>query len=291
MKDTTVHIQFRNQQNPGSNFDILDLEGLFENRQLDHSPYELHLVSFYMMIIIEDGQGSHTIDFTEYDYTPRTILTIRKDQIHKFHKNNYVKGKLILFEDDFIISYLEKLEALKTLNLFNEILSVPKIQLSQLQFDELIEIVNRMSNEYFTQNDPYSMGIIRSELHILLSKIYRIKYANHDALQNRKYLSEFIELQNLIENRVKELKKVSDYSKILGISSKTINTITRSIIHKSGKEFIDEICLQQIKRMLRNTENSIKEIAYATGFEETTNFYKYFKRLTGQTPESFRHQI
>ncbi len=74
----------------------------------------------------------------------------------------------------------------------------------------------------------------------------------------------------------------------MGISTKKLNTFTKAIIHKSAKEFIDKICIKQIKRLLTNTNFSIKEIAYQMSFEETTNFYKYFKRQTSYTPEQFR---
>ena len=82
--------------------------------------------------------------------------------------------------------------------------------------------------------------------------------------------------------------KVKDYADLMGISTKTLNTVTKSIVHKSAKAFVDEICTKQIKRLLLNTKLSIKEIAYKSGFEETTNFYKYFKRQTHTTPDQFR---
>ena len=122
MKNQPVHIKFKNHQNPYAEFDMLELEKLFNRKYLDHSPYELHLVEFYIIILIEQGQGVHTIDFTEYNCERGTLLTIRKDQIHKFHKSNNVKGKLLLFTDEFLVSYLEKLEALKSLQLFNEVI-------------------------------------------------------------------------------------------------------------------------------------------------------------------------
>ena len=74
----------------------------------------------------------------------------------------------------------------------------------------------------------------------------------------------------------------------MSVSTKTLNTITKSIVNKSAKAFVDEISTKQIKRLLINTKLSIKEIAYQSGFEETTNFYKYFKRQTQVTPEQFR---
>ncbi len=291
MPPEPIHIPFSNQQNPYAEFDIVKLGELFKRTTLDHSPFDHHLIEFYAIIIIEDGAGEHTIDFVDYSYQKGAILTIRKDQIHKFIKNDAVKGRLLLFTDNFLLAYLEELEVLKSLQLFNELLGVPKIQLSEEELSELLSLIQRLDKEYFQINDDYSLGIIRSELHILIAKLYRIKSDKNQIIHNRKYLKEFIAFQNLVEQHAKKHSKVKDYAKMLGVSTKTLNTYTKEIVNKSAKELIDDIYTKQIKRLLINTEWSIKEIAYTSGFEETTNFYKYFKRQTQLTPEQFRERF
>ena len=288
MKTSPKHIQFQNRQNPDAEFDLVRLEDIFKRKDLDHSPEQLHLVEFYIIIFIEEGRGQHTIDFTDYTFDHGTILTVRKDQIHKFFRNDQLKGTLLLFTDNFLVSYLEQLEAQKSLQLFNELLGVPKIQLSETEIAEVSALIERMKKEYFKINDSYSLEIIRSELHILITKLYRTKSRDHQAIFHRKYLKEFIEFQRLLEANVTKTIRVNEYAAMLGVSTKTLNNISKNIIHKSAKEFIDEICIKQIKRLLINTKLSIKEIAYTSGFEETTNFYKYFKRHTQHTPEQFR---
>ncbi len=287
MKDVPIHIKFDNHQNPKAAFDIVQIEELFQRKDLDHSIDQLHLVEFYILLFIREGKGLHTIDFTNYDCEKGTVLTVRKDQIHKFIRSN-MKGFLLLFTNEFLVSYLEKLEAQKTLQLFNELLGVPKVQLSPKEFQEVLKLIEEINEEYFTTNDGYSLGIIRSQLHILITKLYRIKSRQKQVRFHRKYLAEFVDFQKLVEDHVTQYSKVIKYAQMMGISTKTLNTITRTIVNKSAKEFIDEIYAKQIKRLLINTEYSIKEVAYRLGFEETTNFYKYFKRQTRMTPEQFR---
>lgn len=288
MHEKIVQINFQNRQNPNSEFDIIKLEDLFIRKRLSHSVFGFHLVRFYIIILIEKGAGFHTIDFNRHKLKEGSILTIRKDQIHKFHKNSAIKGTALLFTDDFLVSYLEKLEALKSLQLFNELLSKPILQLQATDFQIVSDVLQRIENEYFTIRDRYSPGIIRSELHILITKLFRKKAEENPVVYNRKYLEEFIKFQEFVENNATQTVKVSDYAEMMNISSKTLNNITKDIISKTAKEFVDEICIKQIKRFLINTELSIKEIAVTSGFEETTNFYKYFKRHTKLTPEQFR---
>lgn len=288
LKENPVKVKFKNQSNPNSAFDLIKLEDLFQREHPDHSPERLHKVEFFILILITEGQGYHTVDFTHYKFKKGSLLTIRKDQIHKFHKSNGVKGYLLLFTDEFLVSYLEKMETQKTLQLFNELLGVPKIQLSGAYLETINNIVGRIENEYFNLMDDYSLGIIRSELHILITKLYRIKSKDNQIIIDKKYLSQFIEFQKLVEHNVIKASRVTDYAKMMAISTKTLNSISKSIVNKTAKEFIDEIYTKQIKRLLINTSLSVKEIAYTSGFEENTNFYKYFKRQVGMTPEQFR---
>ncbi len=288
MTESPRHIKFHNQQNPNAGFDLVRLEEIFQRKDLDHDPNQLHLVEFYIILFIESGKGAHVIDFANYKCKAGTIVTIRKDQVHQFVSSNDLKGSLLLFTDDFLVSYLEDLETQKTLQLFNELLGNPKIQLSESEREEVSEIINRIQSEYFKINDSYSLGIIRSELHILITKLYRIKSQKESFVFKRKYLNEFIDFQNLVESNVTKTKRVQDYAKMMAVSAKTLNNITKSMINKTAKEFIDEVCTKQIKRLLINTKLSIKEIAYTSGFEESTNFYKYFKHQTKTTPENFR---
>jgi AraC-like DNA-binding protein len=282
------NIKFENQQNPKSQFDLIRLEDLYFRKDLDHSPEDLHRVEFYIILFIEEGQGYHTIDFTNFKCTKGTLITIRKDQLHKFFRSTNLKGSLLLFTDEFLVSYLEDLETQKTMLLFNELLVAPKLQLAKADFQNVYQIINRIKEEYLKLSDKHSLSIIRSELHILITKLFRIKAQSEKVDFDRKYLKEFILLQQLIEENVAKTIRVKDYASMMGMSTKTLNTITKSIVHKSTKEFIDEICTKQIKRMLINTKLSIKEIAYQSGFTETTNFYKYFRRQTQSTPEQFR---
>jgi len=291
MKEHTQNIPYKNQLNPHSKFDLITLEDLFLRENLDHSPEALHRVDFYLLLFVVDGNGKHTIDFTDFECSKGTLISVRKDQIHKFQKSKNIKGFLLLFTDEFLVSYLEEMEAQKTMLLFNELLGAPKLQLRDDDYTTIVQIIDRINEEYHKKHDKHTLSIIRSELHILITKLFRIKAKFEKIDFERRYLPEFVELQQLIEEQASTTTKVLDYSRMMGVSTKTLNTITKSIVHKTAKQFIDEICTKQIKRMLINTELSIKEIAIESGFEETTNFYKYFKRQTQTTPEQFRDSL
>jgi AraC-like DNA-binding protein len=282
------HIPFNNKTVPKASFEIALLEDLFA-RGLDAHPEleTLHQVGFYILLFVTENTGLHTIDFTQYSYKKGNVITIRKDQIHKFHLTK-AKGFLLFFTNDFILSYLEQQEALKTFQLFNELLGSPKISLSSDFHMEILELVQQIKKEYSNAIDSYSLGIIRSLLHIIITKLYRVKSLETKNIISKKYLSEFISFQKLVEEHCFSTKKVMDYAQKMGVTTKTLNNIVQDIVHKSAKVFIDDMVITKIKRLLTHAPLSIKEIAYTAGFDEPTNFYKYFKKHTKISPEAFR---
>ena len=74
MNKNVKHIKFRNTQNPKSTFDLVNIEEVFTRKNLDHSPLKLHLVEFFIILLIEDGTGFHTIDFTNYSFKKGTLI-------------------------------------------------------------------------------------------------------------------------------------------------------------------------------------------------------------------------
>lgn len=287
-KQAYKHIQFKNRQSPEVEFDIINIEELQSKIILDHSINEHHRVNFFVLLYVENGDGMHTIDFHDYTCAEGTVLTIRKDQVHKFSTTGKLQGKLLVFTEKFLISYLQEDEARLLLLLFNEQLGVPKLQLTDIEQRDINQSILRLEKEYFKIDDKFTSSILRSEFHILITKLFRVKDQRDYIYTDKKYLNEFVLFQSLIENNASQSIKVEYYADSMGVSTKTLNTVTRSVIDKSAKAFIDEISVKQIKRLLLNTKLSVKEIAYKSGFEETTNFYKYFKRHTQVTPETFR---
>lgn len=76
----------------------------------------------------------------------------------------------------------------------------------------------------------------------------------------------------------------------MNVSEKRLNQATTKTMGKSPKTIIDERVLLEAKRLLIHTTLSVKEIGYNLGFEEPTNFIKYFRKHTQKTPIVFRER-
>ena len=98
-------IKYDNRRN-ASQFDLLLLENLLQRADLSDALRNYQKNNFYTILICTSGSGKHTIDFVDYSYQKGTILTIRKDQIHRYHYSES-KGYLFVFTEDFFIQFFE----------------------------------------------------------------------------------------------------------------------------------------------------------------------------------------
>jgi hypothetical protein len=66
-------------------------------------------------------------------------------------------------------------EVSSTLQMFNELLASRKTQLEKKEFEKALKIIKEIEDENSRLSDSYSLKIIRSSLHILITLIHRVK--------------------------------------------------------------------------------------------------------------------
>lgn len=96
---------------------------------------------------------------------------------------------------------------------------------------------------------------------------------------------------NFINQHANSLIQVSDVAKISGLSRRTLHNRFRQALGRSVNEEIKRIRIQQISRMLSDTNMPIGAIASIMGYPGPEKLIRYFQRETGATPLAFRKQV
>jgi transcriptional regulator GlxA family with amidase domain len=89
------------------------------------------------------------------------------------------------------------------------------------------------------------------------------------------------------ENYCKSLK-ISDVSKEVAMTEKALMRLFYQKTNQTMNDFLSEIRILEAKKLLRDTEESIEEIAYRCGYGNYRSFDKAFKRKTGVSPGEYR---
>ncbi|MGB3492724.1 MAG: AraC family transcriptional regulator [Elainellaceae cyanobacterium] len=80
---------------------------------------------------------------------------------------------------------------------------------------------------------------------------------------------------------------ISDVAKQFGMSGRTLQR-RLSELGYSYQELVDESRRRLAERLLTQTDYSLADVAFLTGFSEQSAFTRAFKRWAGETPRSFR---
>lgn len=80
------------------------------------------------------------------------------------------------------------------------------------------------------------------------------------------------------------------YADKLCITSRYLGTVILSESGVGAKEWIDRAIISAAKVQLRHSDRQTTQIADELNFPNVSFFCKYFKRLTGFTPQQYRKQ-
>ncbi|SHF23139.1 AraC-type DNA-binding protein [Arenibacter palladensis] len=285
---TIPNISFESDDNERE-LEFLHLPKLFAKIKegLDHNPNLPHRVSFFALLIILDGMGSHQIDLKEYPIKKGTVLKIAKGQVHAFQENPNYDGYLILFTEEFVLNYFSKSSIEFISHLYNYHINEPLVEGGNLN-EAFIENVLAELDDH---NTYAQRNIVAAMLELYLLRLERLSKTADQNKKSYQHYPLFLEFKNLVEKQHTQTRNVKDYAKILQISTKHLNQIVKEFTLNTAKHFIDDFVTLEIKRAIASTNSSLKEIGYAIGFDEMTNFTKFFKKQTGTTPKRFKAEL
>ncbi|MCP1677805.1 4-hydroxyphenylacetate catabolism regulatory protein HpaA [Kerstersia gyiorum] len=78
------------------------------------------------------------------------------------------------------------------------------------------------------------------------------------------------------------------YADTLGLTTARLNLICRRLADMSSKQIIAERQLQEAKRLLLHSNQSVSQICFALGFQDPAYFSRFFSLRTGMPPVRFR---
>lgn len=247
-----------------------------------------HRAEFYHIIWIQNGSAKHFVDFKPIELKENSILFVPKDCVNFFDTYGDYDGKIILFTNNFFSVDFKNIQFLQSTILFNDLYEISKIQINK-DNAEFFNIIQAMESELSTTYDQSQPIILRNLLHNFLLMSERIMHLQgFNEIKPSVDLDYLIMFKDLLEKKYKTIKSVSKLAADLSISEKRLNKATTLILDKTPKQIIDDRVLLEAKRLLAHSNKSIKEITFDLGFEEPTNFIKYFRKHINQTPSEFR---
>lgn len=99
------------------------------------------------------------------------------------------------------------------------------------------------------------------------------------------YFRNFI---RLIDFHVKEHHEVAFYARQLNITPKYLSEVCKNKAGYKAKEVLSAVLVANLKKDLLMSGKSMKVIAYEYGFADQSSLGKFFRKMTGKSPVSYR---
>ena len=147
-----------------------------------------------------------------------------------------------------------------------------------------------MQTEYQTRQ-PGRTQMLQSLLQIFLiqtQRHYQIMNSSQVPSVETRLIDQF---RRLIDQEFLTHRNVQAYADRLGLTAGYLTKIAKEVTGLSASVLIRDRLILEAKRLLAHTDSTVSQISYELQFDDPSYFGRFFKRETGQSPLSFRHNF
>ena len=287
---TIPNIDFKPQNTVSLDIEIIELDSIYQRIPVfSHDPAKPHRDKFYCLIYITQGEGKHFIDFNHYPFQAGNFILINEGQVHAFDLESRPQGQVILFTEAFLNTTHTNIRMpfCAPNHFVTSYCPVLTCGLARKESCEalLYEINKEQQN---SSPDNLLMQLLFASLLLIVLQEQPSGYANHLSEKQTKKFTQFF---TLIEENHTTIREASVYAEMLNTSYKSLNRICKLAVNQTAKQLIDAHTILEAKRNLVIEGIQVQTLAYKFGFEEVSNFIKYFKKHTLATPSKFRENF
>ncbi len=268
--------EFRNHPSEGCDLIFHELHG-------KRSIGQPHKHDFFIIILFEKGEGSHTIDFIRYETGSRQVHLVFPGQVHQWELESQTVGYQLMIGREWFESFLPDLRFPAFSYYHHPVLEAPD-EVFTLLISEFRSIQSELKKESVFRE------IVKTRSRLICLLISRLAAAdpeNFEKFYPNPLTSKFLAL---IEDHFREERSVAFYAEKLHISPNYLNIICRRHMQVSASSLIYNRVLLEAKRLLGGSEMSVKDIFYKLGFYDNSSFSNFFRIRTGMTPSQFKMQ-
>ena len=235
--------------------------------------------------IITDGWARVLINLIEYVFRPNHISLIAPGSIIQIIETSQdFDAHMMAIEQNFLpIAGKEEF--------FAHFLQRKRNLLLPLTSDEQKQIENFVTVMWSVLQEP----VFRKEViqHLLAGLLYNIEYiakgkgqAEHTPLTRQNDI--FQRFISLVNTYSKTERNVNFYADKLCLTPRYLNTVIRQASQQTIMDWINQSIILEAKVLLKHSNHLVYQISDELNFPNPSFFCKFFKRMTGMTPQEYQ---
>ncbi len=238
-----------------------------------------HKHSFFQLVVIQQGQGWHEIDFNRHEVEAGLIFNVKPGQVHAWELSSDTRGFLVEFE----FSAIRKVQAPD--DHMARIYAIPDVlRPSDDQFESVLHLCRDMIREQKERHREWE-NILQLRLLTFIFLIFRFSPAQAIAVETSGVIHNFFDLVNTFYVRH---HNIEFYAEKLGLTPKALTMRVTRACGFPPKKIIQDRCLLEAKRLLAYSSLPNSAVAAKVGFTDPNYFARLFRTKIGMTPSEFR---
>jgi AraC family transcriptional activator of pobA len=244
---------------------------------------------FYRISITCNGTLDMQIGLEHYHIQPGTISLTYPNQV--FAKNNISEdafGYYMLFSHDFLDELVSSLQFSGEFPFF-DVSGIPLVPTNELELKNIIGLVMSINKELMA-NGTGRVKAVKMYLYLILLEIKRSyeRQGMHLTVNEQDGSNMVLRFRRLVAYHYLIKRQVSDYADMLAVTPNYLNRVIKTITGRTASDTIKSMLLLEAKVLLKNTDQSIAEIAYKLNFGDPASFTRFFKASVSETPSDYR---
>lgn len=237
----------------------------------------------YVLVYCTSGSTVISVDENEFTLTENAVITITSGQIHYFKNIRNATGFVLEFTYNFFCKDDTDMELIFHNGLFchfamNEMIVVDNSPFVIQELETIGKELLQMPYQYLTS--------IHSRIELILIEINRTKINRGDEIYKPDAL--FLHfLETILKNFDKNLS-VNEIAALIGTTESKLNELSKLHTNKTAQNVIFGLIISEAKRLFTYEKLTVKEAAYALGFNDPFYFSNFFKKHTNTSPKAYK---
>ncbi|GAA3677578.1 helix-turn-helix domain-containing protein [Lentzea roselyniae] len=246
----------------------------------------VHRTDFHQLFLFKSGTGQAMVDFVNHPCDVGTVTYVHPGRVLRFPQPVPAFAPLDAYLVLFTPAFPPDLPLIRpVLSPFGPAVWHP----GEIDREGVLHAAAELNSEYQRAIDDEAesrttVELVRQLLGALLLRLARLPgdtgVSDHD--------ENFRRFQEELEQSFTTTHNAAEYAARIGYSLRTLNRICQASTGSSAKALIDERVALEARRLLVHTTLPAAAIGWRLGFDEPSNFGKFFTRTTGLTPGAFR---
>lgn len=260
--------------------------------------YREHHHTAFEISVFMSGSGTYSVNSKNYSFMAGDVFVFSSDEVHcitevaegeKFDLVNIQFEPRYIWCDDAGLNDMGLLKIFfdRNKNFQN------RLERSNPAVKKIIRLIREIENEFKSKDEQYRLAVRINLISILITLIRGFDYVNKGDEYTKKdgHIAYLREAMNYINSNLASDITLDILAKKAHMSRSRFSTYFKKYNGISPWDYITIKRIEMAMALIKDKNLTKLEIACKCGFNNTSNFYRAFKKITGKSPSDFSRQV